>query len=86
MVRLITTGLTGHVVELGLAAHVGGEEAVVDEPELVGVGVDVHAGDQADAGKHAVGVAAVLATDQFDAPTVVLVEAPGRRTRRSPAR
>ncbi len=64
----------GHVVELSLAVGVGGEEAVVDEPELVRVGVDVHADDQADAGNHAVGVAAVLAADQFDAPAVLLVE------------
>ena len=64
----------GHVVELGLAVGVGGEEAVVDEPELVGFGVDVHAVDQADAGNHAVGVARILATHQLDAPAVVLVE------------
>ena len=51
----------GHVLELGLTVHVGGEEAVVDKPELVDFRVDVHAGDQADAGNHAVGVAAVLA-------------------------
>ena len=64
----------GYVVELGLAIPVGGEEAVIKQPELVGFGVDVHASDQADASNHAVGVAAVLVADQFDASAVVLVE------------
>ena len=43
----------GYVLELGLAVHIGGEEAVVNPPELVGFGVDVHAIDQADAGSRA---------------------------------
>ena len=64
----------GYVVELGFAVGFGGEEAVVKQPELVRVGIDVHAGHQADAGNHAVGVAAVLTADQVDAPAVVLVE------------
>jgi len=63
-----------HVVELGLAVGFGGEEAVVNQPKLVGFGVDVHARHQADAGNHAVGVAAVLAAREFDAPAVVLVK------------
>ena len=50
------------------------KRAVVNQPELVGVGIDVHARDQADAGNHAVGVAAVLAPHESDAPAVVLVE------------
>ena len=62
----------GHVPELGLAVPVGSEEAVINQPELVGV--DAHAIDQPDAGNHAVGVAAVLAAHQIDAPAMVLVE------------
>ena len=64
----------GHVLELDLAVHIGSEETVVNQSKLIGVGVDVHTIDQADAGNHAVGVAAILAADQFNAPTVVLVE------------
>ena len=39
----------GHVFGFGLTVRVGGEEAVINQPELVGFGVDVHAIDQADA-------------------------------------
>ena len=41
---------------------------------MVRLGIDAHAGDQADAGNHAVGVAAVLPAHQLDASAVVLVE------------
>ena len=67
-------GHIGHVLELGLTVHVGGEEAVVDKPELVNFRFGVHAIDQADADNHAVGVAAVLAAHQRDAPAVALVK------------
>ena len=63
-----------HVLELDLAVHVGGDEAVINQPKLVGVEVDVHEIDHADADNHAVGIAAVLAADLLDATTVVLVE------------
>ena len=35
---------------------------------MVRFGIDVHAGDQADANNHPEGIAAVLVADQFDAP------------------
>ena len=37
----------GHVLGLSLAVHVGGEKAVINQPKLVGVRVDVYAIDQA---------------------------------------
>ena len=58
----------GHVVEFSFAFLIEDKEPVVKEPEMVRFGIDVHASDQADAGNHPVGTAAVLVADQFDAP------------------
>ena len=55
------------VMELGLAVALGVVDAVVDDPELLGFGVDVDAVNHPDAPDHRVGIAAVLAAHQSDA-------------------
>ena len=47
------------MVELGLVVGFEDEEAVVNEPGLVGFGIDIHGVAQAYAGNYAVGVVAV---------------------------
>ena len=62
------------MVELCLAVRLGGEDAVVDEPELVCVGIVVDTVDQADALDDAMRVARVLTPDQLYPVAVLLVE------------
>jgi len=64
----------GHVVQLTLAIGFRGEEAVVEQPELLRVGTDIHAVDQANAFDNPVRVARVLAAYQLDALAVALIE------------
>ena len=49
---LVLDGIIEHlsnVVEFRFAVHVGGKQAIVDEPELVGLRIDINASDNADA-------------------------------------
>jgi len=62
------------VVEFSFAIVVGGKEAIVEQPKLVGFGIDVYSGNQPDAFNQAVSVATVLAANQFDAVAVALIE------------
>ena len=62
------------VIELRLPVLIGGVDPVVDDPEPVGLGVDVDAVDHADAADDALGVPAPLPPRRLDLARVVLVE------------
>lgn len=64
----------GHVIEFGLAIVVRCEVPVVNQPKLVGSGIDIYTLYQAETGNQAVGVAAILAADEFDTLTVMRAE------------
>src|SRR3546814_15642916 len=63
-----------YVVELAQAVPLGVEDAVVDEPEPLGFGVDIHARDHADAPDDALVVAAPLLAGHLDHGAKALVE------------
>nr|GFC36529.1 hypothetical protein [Tanacetum cinerariifolium] len=56
------------------AIGLGGEEAVVEQPELLGFGIDIHAVDQANALDDGMGVARILAAYQLNTLAVALVK------------
>jgi hypothetical protein len=62
-----------HMVELGFAIAVRIVDPVVDDPVAPCLGIDVHAGDDADALDDAMRIAAVLAPHQFDPMREILV-------------
>jgi hypothetical protein len=63
------------VIDLRLAVGVRVVDAVVDNPELVGFGIDVDAGDDPDASDHIASVAAPLTADHLHLTRAVFVPA-----------
>ena len=63
-----------HMVKFGLAITIWIEDAVVDDPVVARLGVDVEAVDQANPFDDAVGIATVLAAHQLDLGGEVLVQ------------
>jgi hypothetical protein len=63
-----------YMVEFGLAITVGIIDAIVDEPELVGLRIDVDTGHDPNPFDHGAGVATILPPDQLDDKRVVLIE------------
>jgi hypothetical protein len=62
-----------HVVEFGFAIHVGSKQTIVDEPKLVGLGVNINRGDNPDAFDHRTGIARILPPQKFNGKRVVFV-------------
>ena len=63
-----------HMVQLALAISVRIEDAVVNHPELLSAGVDVHAGDQPYASDDTLLVATPLPTHHFDVRSEAMIE------------
>lgn len=63
-----------NVVNLALAILIGVKDAVVNEPELVGGRIEIHAVDYANALDDTVGVARVLAANQLNFMAVFFIE------------
>ncbi len=63
-----------NMVKFSLAVAIGVIDTVVNEPELVGLRVDVDTGDDADTTNDAAGIAAILAAHQLDGVRVILIE------------
>lgn len=59
-----------NVVNLGFAIRVGAEYAVVNEPKLIGFGIEINAVDNADAFDKSMRVATVLSSDHRAAGAV----------------
>ena len=62
------------VVQLAFAVAVGVVDAIVNQPELVGLGLDIHTSHDPDAFDDGFGVAAILGAHQFDGKRGVFVE------------
>ena len=62
------------VVEFGFAIPVRVIEPIIQQPELVGVGIDIDTSDHANAFDRGFGIAAPLSADQFNRKGVVLIE------------
>ena len=63
-----------HMIELGLAIALRVEDAVIDDPILSRIGIDVQAVDHANALDQAMLVAAVLQANQLDGVGMLLVQ------------
>lgn len=62
------------MIELGLAVTIGFIDAVVDDPILTTVGVDVETVGNADVLNNAICIAVVLAAHQLNAAGVVFIQ------------
>jgi hypothetical protein len=62
-----------HMVEFSQAVSGGVKDAVVNDPKLFGLRVDLSAGQDADPFDNGVRIAAVLATHEFNGKRIVFV-------------
>jgi len=61
------------MIQFGLAISIGIIDPVIDDPKLIRIRVDIDTRDNPDAFDDPVGIAAVLASHQFDLMRIVLV-------------
>lgn len=74
---LVFNGVGQHLlqlIKLRFAIAIGVINAIINDPKLVGLGVDINAGDDADAFDDVVGIATVLAAHQVNLEGVVLIQ------------
>lgn len=62
------------MIELGFAVPVGIIQPVVDQPEIIGFGIDTETAHDTDTADQALRITAILATDQLDPVRKILVQ------------
>ena len=61
------------VVEFGFAVYIRRKQAIVDQPKLIGLRIDINTRDNSDAFDDSMSVARILTTDQFDVERIVFI-------------